>query len=74
MFKLNTDELVARYLPMKAADPAAIDAGHICAVAGVLLNNLAPWILSDEDLDSRASFFAALLVSVEKQIDGKLDG
>lgn len=71
MFKLNTDTLVAHYLPVKAADPAAIDAGHICAVAGVLFSNLAPWILSDEDLDSRAAFFASPLVSVERQLDGK---
>lgn len=71
MFKLNTDTLVGCYFPLKAADPAAIDAGHVCAVAGVLFNNLAPWILSDEDLDARASFFAALLVSVEKQLNGR---
>jgi hypothetical protein len=74
MFRMDTDKLVRSYLPVKAANPAEIDAGHICACAGVLFTNLAPWILAADDLDARASFFASLLVSVEKQIDGKLDG
>jgi hypothetical protein len=71
MFKLDTDKLARTYLPVRAANPASIDAGHIVAVAGVLFTNLAPWILAADDLDARASFFASLLVSVEKQIDGR---